>query len=389
MIAPTYTAKGYTEYTCSVCGHNYKDSYTAVLVLPKKITIQASASLASGKPVVSWTKLEGDVTYKVYRATSSSGRYSLKGTVTGDKFEDTSASVGKKYYYKVKATAAGKTTDYSSVKYITCKCAVPAIKVTVSNSSGKAKVSWKKITGAKKYEVYRATSKSGTYTKLTSTTKTSYTDSSAKVGTTYYYKVKTVASKSTYNSGYSALMKAMRICAQADLSVKVASSGKPSLSWDKVSGARNYKILRAESQNGAYIQIAVVTSTSYTDKTAAFDKDYWYQVDVVGSKAGTDNDTESAVKIHTTCAKPSINVKLSSKKPLISWKPVEGATKYYVYRATSKSGKYTKVATVTDATSFRDTKAKKGKTYYYKVKAIAANAAANSAYSSVKSIKVK
>ena len=109
----------------------------------------------------------------------------------------------------------------------------------------------------------------------------------------------------------------------------------------------------------------------------------------MGSKSGTDNDTDAAVKVHTTCAKPSVSIKLSSKKPKVSWKPVEGATKYYVYRATSKSGKYTKVATVTDATSYRDSKAKKGKTYYYKVKAVAANSAANSAYSSVKSIKSK
>ena len=65
-----------------------------------------------------------------------------------------------------------------------------------------------------------------------------------------------------------------------------------------------------------------------------------------------------------------------------------GATKYYVYRATSKNGKYTKVATVT-ATTYRDSKAKKGKTYYYKVKAVAANSKANSAYSSIVSIKSK
>ena len=68
---------------------------------------------------------------------------------------------------------------------------------------------------------------------------------------------------------------------------------------------------------------------------------------------------------------------------------MEGAVKYEVYRATSKSGKYTKVATVTDATSYTDKTAKKGKTYYYKVKAVATNSKANSAYSSIVKIKSK
>ena len=390
VVAPTYTQDGYTEYVCSRCGYTYKDDHKDMLKLPK-LTIKAKTSAKSGKPVVSWTAAEDEtISYKVYRATSSKGKYSLKGTVTGNSFEDTSASVGKKYYYKVKAAVPGKTGSYSNYDDATCKLAAPVIKTSVSKSSGKVKVSWGKVSSAKKYYVYRATSKSGSYTKLTTTTKTYYTDSSAKVGTTYYYKVKAVASSSSYNSSYSAILTAKRICAQPDLEAKISTTyGKPSLSWDKVSGAKEYKIYRAESKSGEYTLVKTTTSTSWTDKTAEFDKDYWYRVEVIGSKSGTDNDTEAPVGIHTTCAKPSVSVKLSSKKPKLSWKPVEGATKYYVYRATSKSGKYKKIATVTDATSYRDAKAKKGKTYYYKVKAIAANSEANSAYSSVDKIKSK
>ena len=209
------------------------------------------------------------------------------------------------------------------------------------------------------------------------------------MGKTYYYKVIAKASKSTYDSVYSESMKGKRICAQPDLEVEIASNGKPALSWDKVSGAKEYNVYRYDTQDGDPILLTTTDETDYKDNTAEFDKDYWYQVEVIGKKADTDSHAETPVKIHTTCAKPSVSVKLSSKKPKLSWKAVEGATKYYVYRATSKSGKYTKIATVTDATSYRDSKAKKGKTYYYKVKAIAANKKANSAYSSVDKIKSK
>ncbi len=52
----------------------------------------------------------------------------------------------------------------------------------------------------------------------------------------------------------------------------------------------------------------------------------------------------------------------------LSWKTTFGATKYEVYRSTSKTGNYT-LLTTTANTSFLDTTTKTGKTYYYKVRA--------------------
>ena len=52
----------------------------------------------------------------------------------------------------------------------------------------------------------------------------------------------------------------------------------------------------------------------------------------------------------------------------IGWDPVDGATKYNVYRSTSKKGKYTKIKTV-DNIYYTDKKLTYGKTYYYKVEA--------------------
>ena len=51
----------------------------------------------------------------------------------------------------------------------------------------------------------------------------------------------------------------------------------------------------------------------------------------------------------------------------VSWKKAKDANKYYVYRKTGKDGKWEKIATTTK-TSYKDKSAKKGKTYYYKVK---------------------
>jgi uncharacterized repeat protein (TIGR02543 family) len=67
--------------------------------------------------------------------------------------------------------------------------------------------------------------------------------------------------------------------------------------------------------------------------------------------------------------------KLSSAKASVkggirvAWKSVSGAKGYYVYRAASKSGKYSKIKAIDGELKFTDTGLKAGKTYYYKVRA--------------------
>ena len=55
----------------------------------------------------------------------------------------------------------------------------------------------------------------------------------------------------------------------------------------------------------------------------------------------------------------------------LSWKKVANASGYEIYRSTAKKGTYKKVASVNSAgkVSYKDTKLKAGKTYYYKVRA--------------------
>lgn len=89
---------------------------------------------------------------------------------------------------------------------------------------------------------------------------------------------------------------------------------------------------------------------------------------------------------------PSVKLSQKSKTATVKWKKVSDATSYQIYRSTSKSGTYSKIATVSSKTlSYKNKKLKKGKTYYYKVRAIRKinSITAYSSYSSVKSIKIK
>lgn len=118
-------------------------------------------------------------------------------------------------------TPAGVIPDTEAVA---CAASIksPVIKVTSSGYEG-LKISWEKVSGSKKYYVYRATSKTGKYSKITSTAKTSYTDKKIDQNRTYYYKVKAIGKNST--SSYSSC-KSGKVTTAVKLSTVPAYSGK-------------------------------------------------------------------------------------------------------------------------------------------------------------------
>ncbi len=64
-----------------------------------------------------------------------------------------------------------------------------------------------------------------------------------------------------------------------------------------------------------------------------------------------------------------LSAKSSSSGIGLKWSGSYGADGYQVYRSTSRTGKFAKIATVKGATAWTDAKAKAGKTYFYKVQA--------------------
>lgn len=167
-------------------------------------TVKLCNDASSGKVKISWEAVDGAVKYKVYRATSKNGDYSLMKTVTGTSMVNANGVTGKLYYYKVKAIAENSNANsvYSEVKSRVCDLPSPTVSIT-RNENGKPKLTWDPISGASSYEVYRATKKDGEYKLLKTVSGTRFTNPSAKAGKTYYYMVKAIHTKSTANSAYS------------------------------------------------------------------------------------------------------------------------------------------------------------------------------------------
>jgi len=356
-------------------------------------TIKASAVASTGKTKLSWSAVSGADFYRIYRSTSKSGGYTYLKSTRSTSYTDTTAKAGTNYYYKVKAVVeeTDETSAYSNIVNRCCDLAKPVVTLKVDTASGKPKVTFEKISGAEKYYIVRSTSKTGTYSKLATITGTSYIDTSAKAGTNYYYKVKALHAKDAADSAYSDITN--RVCDLAKPTVSISynsTSGKPVVKWETVSGAAKYRVYRSTKKDSGYeLVYTAVTARTYTDTAAKAGTNYYYKVKAVHTNSSADSAYSAIVNRMCDLAKPVISITRSNGDPKVSWETVEGAEKYEIWRATSKTGTYKKVKTAITARSFTDTSATAGKTYYYKVRAIHSNSAANSAYSAIKSIAAK
>jgi len=95
-------------------------------------------------------------------------------------------------------------------------------------------------------------------------------------------------------------------------------------------------------------------------------------INTINGTTGVSNTLSTPTDITATTA--------SSSQINLTWAPVSGATSYYIYEASSSSGAYTKVATVS-STSYIDASLWANTTYYYKVQAV--NSAGSSSYSPI------
>ncbi len=163
------------------------------------------------------------------------------------------------------------------------------------------------------------------------------------------------------------------------------SSGLPRLTWSTVKKAEKYRVYRSDSKSGAYSYLDTVETADsrcvFTDETAQVGKTYYYKVRAVTGQSFSPYSGVVSTRCDLKTPAVSIVANAETGKPVVQWETVEGAQKYYIYRATSKKGTYTKVKTAITARSYEDAKAKAGTQYYYKVKAVHENKDAYSAYS--------
>ena len=161
------------------------------------------------------------------------------------------------------------------------------------------------------------------------------------------------------------------------VSAKVVSGGIQ-VTWNETDGAAKYKVYCKDAANTVWKVIAIVTGTSYVDKSAAAGVTYSYTV------RGVDADGELSpgfdrTGVSATIPKPTApaDVTLGDAKVVtggiqVTWNEADGAAKYKVYRKDAANTVWKVIATVT-GTSYTDKTAKIGTKYNYTVRGVAAD----------------
>lgn len=220
-----------------------------------------------GRATLYWANASSTSKYKVYRATSKNGKYKLVKTTTDSNYTDEKASLGRKYYYKVKAVKKGGGSVSSDKKSFTAKLPAPEILgYRTDNAQGRIELSWTAVEGADKYKVYRykynSKDKKETYKYIATTKSTTYRDKTAtNPENSYCYKVVAVYTKNTNGNSVKSESYNYCECSIAAPTVTMTydeAAGTLNFSWNKVNYAKGYSLY--SDWYGSY---------GYTTKTSA------------------------------------------------------------------------------------------------------------------------
>lgn len=387
-FAGWYLDSKLTKKTMSVTGKEEKnlDIYAKwTKVTTAQTSIISLKNSGSAQLNVEYKAISGAKGYEIVYAKNSAFTSGKKTTTsTSSKISVKGLESGTAYYVKVRAyklDSTGKKVygSYSSAK--SYKTAPSAPKITkITGGDKKITVAWSKVTGASKYQLYMATSKTGTYSRVAevSSGTTSYTKTGLSPARNYYFKVRAYNTSGSTNVYGSFSQINYGTTAALTPGIKSVKGGvkKAVITWNKVTGASGYHIYMATSKNGTYQKVGSVGSgsSSYTKTALSNAKNYYFKIRTYrkGEGSAVVYSSFSPVKYcGTATSVPSISAVGSGDRQLtVKWGNVSGETKYVVYMASSANGTYSKIATVSaNKCSYTKTGRSTGKTYYFKVRA--------------------
>jgi fibronectin type 3 domain-containing protein len=323
-------------------------------------TAQSASSIS-----VSWFSVPGANSYRVYRADSSYGYYEFMYSTSETSYTNEWLPSNTAYYYQVSAVNDSGEGNKSYFVSATTPFDAPANVTATAQSSSSITVSWSPVSGANSYSVYRAEGSDGYYSTITSVGGTSYTDDWLSSNTTYYYKVS--AGYGDSSQSHFAVTTTF-VDVPTYVTAAAQSPDSISISWVSVSGASGYRVYRASSSYGDYVNIDSTSGVSYTDTGLFSSTNYYYKVSAY-------NIVGEGGQSYYTSATTSVSVPTgvtatvqSSSSISVSWYPVERASGYHIYRAGSVDGYYSYL-TNTSGVSYTDLGLFPNTAYYYKVSA--------------------
>lgn len=218
--------------------------------------------------------------YNLYRKAEGEDSWKLiKKDVDLNGYYDKSTKLGKKYCYKAVVVSKGKEVSEFSDEYSVYCVPEPTLS-KIENVKTGVKITWKKVSVATSYAVYRKTG-SEEWKKIATVSNPdtlSYIDKKGVSGTKYQYSV-----IAYYNDTYSPISKTLTIYRLNPVKLTSATSTSKGikLKWESVAGAKSYCVWR-KTGSGDYKFITYVkdgSAVSYVDASAKKGKTYTYYVE--------------------------------------------------------------------------------------------------------------
>lgn len=291
-------------------------------------------------------------------------------------------------YYNALALKKLSSTNYTACYFVVFKNNnTVKLKSLAETKSTAVTLSWYPNGACEKYTVYKrkkgATSWSGKSFKTFSSSAgegiRTCTDTSVTPGNTYEYTVTgnyyDKNGKAVYLK-YNKTGKSINVETDAPklLSATSADYDTINVKWQEVKGATGYKVYRKKAGEKDFTALGVVKGTTYKDDSAQVGQEYYYTVRAyVGETSNLGSFDKNGIKGVALPKKPTLktaeSVDFNAIK--VTWKKVDGASGYYVYRKADGEKYFKQIAEVNGNKTFTSTdlSATTGVKYQYTVRA--------------------
>ena len=314
-------------------------------IIPNTPTEVVAEAISSSVIEISWTPVSNAQGYIIFESPVEDGTYDEIGTVSKTDFEHTGLEPNTTYYYRVSAFNNAGESSKSEFVYAVTHGVVPAVPVEVkaeAASSSAIEISWNPVSNADGYKIFKSSSENGTYDLLEDVSTESVEDTGLAEGSSHYYKV------SAYNimgeSEKSNAVYATTVGPPPGMPGNVIASGESSsrikVSWDFVPNATRYFLYQSMAPGGTYVKVNPSPETDYFTGNAAEISSlssgtiFYYKVSAWNSNGESTQSIYVAAKTSPSGRPPAptgVSVSAVSNLIRISFNPVPGATRYYVY----------------------------------------------------------
>ena len=221
------------------------------------------------------------------------------------------------------------------------------VEVTIRPGNRSIHLLWEAPPGAAVagYEVFRATSEAGPFSRLAEVAKTEYVDETVEKDTLYYYKIRAYNDRGIQSEFSQVVVAKTAVTPNPPVILKTEGHVRSiSLLWSPGPGSgdplrlKGYRLYRAKSEQGSYREVANLQTTNLGDATAALDRllkvsyldkalgdgeEYYYRVTAFNEK-DLESEFSRSVKGSTL---PTVGAVAAEgdliREIRLSWKPVD------------------------------------------------------------------